>query len=247
MILRIFYPYSLQRGRLITLDEANSHHIFGVLRLNVGDPLQIFNGEGGAYSAILHSRQKKLAVLEIKEFLPIERESPLHIHLGQAISRGERMDFTVQKSVELGINRITPLFTQRCGVSFNASRAENRVQHWQKIAISASEQCGRCRVPLVDSPQSLESFLAEATGLKFICSVFETPPLLPSLDKPVANVTLLIGPEGGFSPQEIHQAQLAGFYPLSLGPRILRTETAAIVALTLLQSRCGDIRSENFA
>jgi 16S rRNA (uracil1498-N3)-methyltransferase len=239
---RIYYPHPLKTNVLITLDESASRHLLMVLRLQIGEPLQIFNGEGGAYSATLHAVQKKLAVVALESWLDIERESPVSIHLGQAISRGERMDFTVQKSVELGVTEITPLFTERCGVQLNAERADNRVQHWRNVAISASEQCGRCRVPPVNRPQSLSDFLNQPLELGFICSPIDSAGNLPEPPATVARITLLIGPEGGFSPQEMQQARQAGFHPLSLGPRILRTETAAIVAMSLLQSRWGDLR-----
>lgn len=239
---RIYYPHPLQSAVVITLNQAASHHLLTVLRLKIGESLHIFNGEGGAYSAVLTNCQKKLAVITVKEFVAAERESPLVIHLGQAISRGERMDYTVQKSVELGVNRITPLFTERAGVQLNAERAQNRVAHWQKIAINASEQCGRCRIAAIDNPQTLTEFFAQATGLRLICSLFAAPQILPPLAIPVTQITLLIGPEGGFAPHEIERAQQAGFYPLSLGPRILRTETAAAVSLTLLQNYWGDLQ-----
>lgn len=241
MTPRIYYPHPLTSSALITLDESASRHLLTVLRLKIGESLQIFNGAGAAYSAKLQACQKKLAVIAVGEFINGERESPLAIHLGQVISRGERMDFSVQKSVELGVHQITPLFSERCGVHLSAERAKNRVQHWQGIAISASEQSGRCRVSTVNQPQSLTHFLAQTSGHRFICSPFDSPQILPKLSGPITQITLLIGPEGGFSPQEILQAQQAGFYSLSLGPRILRTETAAVVAMTLLQSHWGDL------
>lgn len=245
-IPRIYYPHPLKTGLLATLDESSSRHLLTVLRLKIGAPLEIFNGQGGAYASVLHACQKKLAVIQTGEWLSTERESPLKIHLGQAISRGERMDYTVQKSVELGVHQITPLFTERCGVQLRVDRAENRVQHWQKIAISASEQCGRCQVPPIENPRSLTEFFAQTTGLRFICSPCDDLKIFPEYSKLISQITLLIGPEGGFSPPEIGQAQQAGFIPLSLGPRILRTETAAVVALTLLQNRWGDLRSSMF-
>lgn len=240
-IPRIYFPHPLVPTQLITLDEPSSRHLLTVLRLKIGESLQIFNGEGGMYSARLQDCQKKLAVVQIKEFIAADCESPLKIHLGQAISRGERMDYTVQKSVELGVHSITPLFTERCGVQLNAERADNRRQHWQKIAVSASEQCGRCQVPEIANPQSLTDFFNQTTGLRFICSLSDTPQILPPLSTTISELTLLIGAEGGFSPPELHQAQQAGFIFLSLGPRILRTETAAVVAITLLQNRWGDL------
>lgn len=243
MTPRIYYPHTLTTAAAITLDESASRHLLTVLRLKIGEPLQIFNGLGGAYSATLQATQKNRAIVAIKDFIEDERESPLKIHLGQVISRGERMDFTVQKSVELGVNQITPLFSERCGVQFKDGRAENRLQHWQKIAISASEQCGRCRVPEINYPQSLADFFAQTANApyRFICSLFDAPQILPKLATPVTEIALLIGPEGGFTSQEVHLAQQAGFCALSLGPRILRTETAAITAITLLQHLWGDL------
>jgi 16S rRNA (uracil1498-N3)-methyltransferase len=237
---RIYYPYPIKCHELVTLDEPASRHLLTVLRLRPGDDLQIFNGEGGAFLAKLHTIQKKLAVVAVGDWLDAECESPLFVHLGQGISRGERMDFTVQKSVELGVSQITPLFTQRCGVQLNAERAQNRVQHWRNIAISASEQCGRCQVPKINAPQSFAHFLASATGLKIICTPDQPSVKMQNLEK-VSQVCLLIGPEGGFSSEEVDQAIQSGFYAMSLGPRILRTETAAIVTLALLQSLWGDI------
>lgn len=227
---------------LVTLDEPTSRHLLKVLRLEIGAPLQLFNGHGGEYAANLASIKKNTAVIEVKEFSNIARESPLQIHLGQAISRGERMDYAIQKSVELGVSRITPLITERCGVHLNQERAKNRVQHWQKIAISACEQSGRCVIPPVENPHEYTNFLAANTGIGFICSPFSTEQVFPPIPANTKSITLIIGPEGGFTPTEVHQAQQAGFNPLVLGPRILRTETAPIVAITLLQSRWGDIK-----
>lgn len=239
-IPRIYFPHPLKSATRIILDDPSSRHLLTVLRLHIGEPLQIFNGEGGAYSATLQACEKKRAVIALGEFISIDTESPLAIHLGQAISRGERMDYTVQKSVELGVAEITPLFTERCGVQLNAERQENRVQHWQKIAISAAEQSGRCRVPIIHQPQSLTNFLAQTSGVGFICSPAESQ-TFPELPATLQALTLLIGPEGGFSPPEIRQAHQSGFHSLSLGPRILRTETAAVVALSLLQTHWGDL------
>lgn len=238
---RIYVSSPLRLGELITLNEAASHHLLTVLRKPIGADLQIFNGQGGFYKAYLHEIRKKCAVIFLKEWIDEERESPLQIHLGQGISRGERMDFAVQKSVELGVHAITPLITERCGVQLKAERSQNRVQHWQKIAISASEQCGRCRVPVISASQNFNEFLSHSADLKIICGFFETTPPIPNLIKAPCTINLLIGPEGGFSPVEMEQALQNDFIPFSLGPRILRTETAALIAITLLQARWGDL------
>lgn len=238
---RIYFPEELKTGLTVTLDSAASRHLLTVLRLKVGDSIEVFNGQGGSYSATLKNVIKKSAVIQIEQFSPIERESPVLIHLGQAISRGEKMDFTIQKSVELGVNQITPLISERCGVHLKGERIEHRVGHWQKIAISASEQSGRCRAPAVNYPQSFADFLMGATGLKLISSLSEQPIALSQLPEEASSVTLLIGPEGGFSTKEVDQAINSGFYPWSLGPRVLRTETAAMVAIALIQSKWGDL------
>ena len=241
MTSRIYYPHPLTLGDLITLDEPASRHLLIVLRLKTGETVQIFNGQGGAYLATIEDCKKKSALVRIKQFLAIDCESPLKIHLGQVISRGERMDFTVQKAVELGVHEITPLFSERCGVQLNSERAANRVEHWQKIAVSASEQCGRCYVPTVNLPQTLTHFLSHSSGNRFICSLAAGSNPLAELSRPVTELTLLVGPEGGFSSQEVQQAIQTGFQTLSLGPRVLRTETAALAAITVLQSYWGDL------
>ncbi len=240
-IPRVYFPFPLQSGNLISLDEATSRHLLTVLRLRTGESLQIFNGEGGYYSAKLDSLQKKQALVLVEDFHASQRESPIEIHLGQAISRGERMDLVMQKSVELGVAKITPLMTERCGAPMKGERSDNRIQRWQKIVISAVEQCGRCQVPPVYPAETLTQFLAKAEGLKLICSFTASQIELAKTTLSDGKVTLLIGPEGGFSPSEIQQAQQAGFHPLSLGPRILRTETAAIVALSVIQHHLGDL------
>lgn len=203
--------------------------------------MQIFNGQGGAYLATLEDCKKKSAQVSINQFLAIDCESRLKIHLGQVISRGERMDFTVQKAVELGVHEITPLFSERCGVQLNAERASSRAQHWQNIAVSASEQCGRCRVPTVNPPQPLAHFLNHAEGNRLICSPSAGTNAIAELPQTITELTLLVGPEGGFSAVEVQQATLSGFHILALGPRVLRTETAALTAIAILQFHAGDL------
>lgn len=238
-IPRIFHPISLNPTASVTLDEAASRHLLTVLRLRIGEPLAVFNGQGGEYRAVLRAVQKKLAVIEVGERQARDCESPLRIHLGQGISRGERMDYAVQKSVELGVHAITPLTTARCGIQRDAKRAGKRSSHWQKVAISASEQSGRCYVPPVFEPQPLAMFLSQASGLRLICVPGQKSHLE---EKPKEGcVTVVIGPEGGFTEEEIAQAETMGFQRFSLGPRILRTETAPVAAIACLQSLWGDI------
>ncbi len=164
----------------------------------------------------------------------------MHIHLGQAISRGERMDYTLQKSVELGVQIITPLFTERCGVDLQGERLEKRMQHWQQVIISACEQSGRCYIPELKAPCSLEKWLMELkVDLAWIMDPRASTPL-SAIQKSVGRVALLCGPEGGLSELELDQAKQHGLLGLLMGPRILRTETAALTALSLLQAQWGD-------
>ncbi|TVP93679.1 MAG: 16S rRNA (uracil(1498)-N(3))-methyltransferase, partial [Pseudomonadaceae bacterium] len=166
-------------------------------------------------------------------------ESPLQVHLGQAMSRGERMDWAIQKAVELGVNAITPLFTERCEVKLQGERADKRQAHWQQVAISACEQCGRSQVPVVHPPQALADWLAQLDCELKLVLHHRTEQPLASLQKP-ASLGLLIGPEGGLSSEEIQRTEASGFQAVRLGPRVLRTETAPIVALSLAQQLWGD-------
>jgi len=232
--------------RLKLSDDAFGH-IVRVLRLTEGDKIILFNGyENVQYTAQLVEVKKKQASVEIISQENIKNESPLNIHLGQGISRGERMDFTLQKSVELGVNKITPLFTERCGVKLSVERLAKKREQWQKIVISACEQSGRCIVPEVADPILLQDWLTqESSALKLNLHPkakhsIMTLPINSSAN--VQRVRLLIGPEGGLTDEEINQANHADFKDILLGPRILRTETAALTAITALQCRLGDLK-----
>lgn len=238
-IPRIFVAAKLASKQEIILDTNVSNHLLQVLRLKVNDSLKIFNDSGGEFSAIITTINKHHTTVLIKEFVQCNRESPLKIHLGQGISRGEKMDFTVQKAVELGVNTITPLFTEYCNVKLKNERLENRLRHWQKIAISAAEQSERCYVPKVLPVQTLESWFATTTGLCLILDPRATKKLSDIKEYP-SSVTLLVGPEGGLSDKEIILAKQNNFLPVRLGPRILRTETAALAAISVLQTKWGD-------
>src|SRR3990167_6449827 len=242
-ILRIYCPnHTLQPG-MMTLDTKASHHVLHVLRLRPSQPLILFNGRGGEYLAKLAKIEQKSAIIEVKSYQDPARESCLDITLGQAISRGDRMDYTIQKAVELGVKHIVPLFSERCTVKLPNDRLQKKQHHWQNVIISACEQSGRCFIPKLSAPQPLHEWLKHPfPGRKWVCDPDATASLKaqPSPDT-TQPMTLLIGPEGGLTPAEIDLAHQVGFLSLSLGPRILRTETAAIVAITLLQSRWGDI------
>lgn len=240
--IRIYHEGELRTGLTVMLHANPSHHLLQVLRKKVGEQFWLFNGTEGEFHATLVSANKKTACVEVGEFVSRQTESPLHIHLGQGISRGERMDYAIQKSVELGVTEITPIFTEFCQVQLSDNRVEKRVAHWQMIAISAAEQSGRCAVPVVHAPVSFESWVSQQRACKIICC--------PKTDKnifvpsaAIQKLSLTIGAEGGFSEKELARAFDQGFQSLSLGPRILRTETATVVAMALLQR---DLFFKNF-
>ena len=208
--------------------------------------ITLFNGQSEQdeyceYQAELVNIGKKQAEARITGRQVRNNESPLNIHLGQGISRGERMDFTLQKSVELGVNTITPLFTERCGVKLSSERLAKKRDQWQKIVISACEQSGRCAVPEVTDPVSLDDWLAQETSALKLNLHPRAEHSIMTLPEENQRVRLLIGPEGGLSDEEITRANDSGFIDILLGPRVLRTETAALTAISALQCRFGDL------
>lgn len=238
---RIYEPQPLSAGAVLTLGEDGANHVGRVLRMQTGQELMLFNGQGGQYPATILEVGKKQVQVQLAELDPSEVESPLHIHLGQVISRGDKMEFTIQKSVELGVTCITPLFSERCGVKLQGERLDKKVEQWQKIAISACEQCGRNRIPEIRPVMTLAQWLAEPT-IELKLNLHPRAPFsLTTLPQPDAGIRLLIGPEGGLSSEEIQLAAEQGFVDMLLGPRVLRTETAAMTAITALQCRFGDL------
>ncbi len=239
---RIFQQSQFSLNETVTLSDDAFGHVVRVLRLKKGDTITLFNGdEAFQYTAILCNVSKKSADVKISSQEENNSESPLNIHLGQGISRGDRMDFTLQKSVELGVNTITPLFTERCGVKLNAERLEKKRLQWQKIVISACEQSGRASVPVVAEPMLLADWLKQETSALKINLHPKAQHSIMSLPMENTRVRLLIGPEGGLSDEEITQANDNDFHDVLLGPRVLRTETAALTAITALQCRFGDL------
>lgn len=243
---RIYQDSEFILNETLRLSDDAFGHIVRVLRLVDGDMLALFNGdEAYQYIARLVDVKKKHASVEIISQEAVSNESPLNIHLGQGISRGDRMDFTLQKSVELGVNKITPLFTQRCSVKLSAERLAKKREQWQKIVIGACEQSGRCIVPEVTEPMFLQDWLKQKTcALKLNLHPKAKHSIMTLPMEKAANeqrVRLLIGPEGGLSDEEIDQANQSGFQDILLGPRVLRTETAALTAITALQCRFGDL------
>ena len=240
---RIYLPSPLTPGTEVALDARAAGHAVRVLRLRVGDALALFNGDGNDYAAELIEIRKEHAVCRILSARERPTESPLHIELAQGISRGERMDYTLQKAVELGVQRIVPLATERSQVKLSGEREEKRLQHWQGIILHACEQSGRSRIPELLPVQRLDQWLA--TRAKTGQALFLDPEgdaSVSGLKPPIDAFSLLVGPEGGLSPAERELAAHAGFLRLRLGPRILRTETAAITALAALQGIWGDLR-----
>jgi len=239
---RLFVNDPLVSATELQLGRDQAHYLGRVLRLRNGDRLTVFNGDNGEFDAHVTSIAKNSATIVVDAALETATESALKIHLVQGVSRGERMDFVVQKATELGVKRITPVFTEYGVVKLNDARAAKRNDHWQSVAIGACEQSGGIRPPLIDAPVDLNAWFGAGTkeaDLDLILKPGAATPL-SSIAAPVTKVCLLIGPEGGFSDTEYEDAEIAGFAAVSLGPRVLRTETAALTAIAVVQSLWGD-------
>jgi 16S rRNA (uracil1498-N3)-methyltransferase len=241
-LTRVFIDAPLEPGSRVTLEGNAASHVTRVLRLRVGDALTLFNGRGGEYAASIDKSHGGEVIVAIGEHSPVERESPFSLTLAQGVSRGERMDLVVQKATELGVARLLPVLTERSVVRLDAQQADRRSNHWRAIAIAACEQCGRNHLPEVALPAPLREVLRQPAGDRARLLLSPDAGLrIEDVARPVTGVTVLIGPEGGLSDQEQTDARAAGFTAVHLGPRILRTETAAIAALTLLQREFGDL------
>jgi len=238
--VRIYHPAPLLTGNTLFLDEDAANHVGRVLRMQSGQPLQLFNGDGNNYAATITDVGKKQVQVSISAVTENPVESSLRIHLGQGISRGDRMDFAIQKAVELGVTEITPLFTERCGVKLDGERLAKRNEQWQKIAISACEQSGRSVVPTVHPAKTLAEWLAQPTKELALTLDPRASATIKTL-APASAIRLVIGPEGGFTDHEVAITASAGFNGIQLGPRILRTETAALTAISALQLQFGDL------
>ena len=246
---RFFSPQPLSVGARVDLSESAARHAVRVLRLRENDGLTLFDGTGGEVSARIVHIARDAVVAEAMQRIDLECESPIDITLVQALQSGEKMDLTVQKAVELGVKRIVPVTSQRSVVRLEGERAQRRVAHWQAVAVSACEQCGRNRVPEVCDLVGLRQWLARPAPDGEIVRVLLDPRsnnTLGSLSRPRAGerVELLIGAEGGLSPEEIELALQAGFNGVRLGPRVLRTETAGLAALAVIQCLWGDFRGD---
>jgi 16S rRNA (uracil1498-N3)-methyltransferase len=241
-LTRVFIDGDLALGQRLTVEGSAGNHIVRVLRSRVGDELTLFNGRGGEYGASIDEIRRDTVQVNVREHRDQERESAFELTLAQGISRGERMDWVVQKATELGVTRIVPLFTERSVVHLDEKQAAKKVQHWRGIAVSACEQCGRNVVPEITSPIALYELLEKPVGKGI--SLLLSPNGEQRVDDLAGSppgATVLIGPEGGLARVEQDAALRSGFQAVRMGPRVLRTETAAVCALTLLQQKFGDL------
>ncbi|WP_298773215.1 16S rRNA (uracil(1498)-N(3))-methyltransferase [uncultured Shewanella sp.] len=238
---RIYHSASLTIAQECQLDEEAAVHVGRVLRMTEGEQVRLFNGDGNDYLAHIQAASKKNVTVIITSSTLNQAESPLNLHLGQVISRGDRMDFTLQKSVELGVNTITPLFSERCGVKLSGERLDKKIQQWQKIVISACEQSGRSHVPIVRPAMALQDWCGEQSDAIKLNLHPRASHGINTLELPTKRIRLLIGPEGGLSNSEINMTAEHQFTDILLGPRVLRTETAALCAISALQLKFGDL------
>ena len=240
-IPRIFTDSPLAVGSQCQLDDNAANHVGRVLRMQAGQALLLFNGDGHDYHATITEAGKKHVLVAVTEAAGNETESPLRVVLAQTLSKGDRMDYAVQKAVEMGVSEIVPLTTERCDVKLKGDREDKRLRHWQQVAISAAEQCGRARIPEIQPVMTVQQWLehARACDLRLVLH-HRTERSLNTLEKP-SSIALMIGPEGGLTAEEIALAEDNGFLPVALGPRVLRTETAPVAAIALCQWLWGDI------
>ncbi|MBV8658643.1 MAG: 16S rRNA (uracil(1498)-N(3))-methyltransferase [Burkholderiales bacterium] len=237
---RLYLPFPLAAGQRFDLPESAARHV-QVLRLQPGDTVRLFNGDGSEYEAVVTAMGKRNVEVEIASFEALDVESPLALTLVQALSAAERMDYTIQKATELGVQCVQIVQSAYCAYKLAADRVEKRMAHWQGVAIAAAEQCGRTRIPTILAPVRFDSWLAAMppAELRLLLSPVGAV-RLDQLPAKVGSAQVLIGPEGGFSDDEEAAAIAAGFTPLILGPRLFRTETVAPVISALLQARYGD-------
>jgi 16S rRNA (uracil1498-N3)-methyltransferase len=238
---RILVDLPLEKTERIILPARPSRHLVQVLRLRAGDPLILFNGDGRDFPGRLVIPTKDAGVVELDEPTEEEPTPKLQIHLGIGVSKGERMDWVIQKAVELGVTRITPLFTKRTVSRLAGERLQRRRQHWRGILEAACEQCGRRRVPELGESRSLAQWIAQRHPFPLLLD-HRGDVVLAELPAPEGAMTLLVGPEGGLDPEERASLMRAGFTAVRLGPRILRTETAPLAAIAAIQTLWGDFR-----
>ena len=262
-LTRVYVEAALTAGSMVELPPDTASHLAKVLRARSGDEVILFNGDGQEFNGAIETVRGSRVSASVGDSRPVDRESPLTITLVQCVPRGDRMDFIVQKATELGVGRIVPVLSQRSVVRLDRAQAESKALHWRAVAVSACEQCGRNRLPVVEAAQPLLNYLGEparSVGLRVLFEPASAPGLHStplahaephahaatresgrSADVNIAAAEIAIGPEGGFAADELEAFRVAGFSQVGLGPRILRTETAAIAALVWLQTRFGDM------
>lgn len=241
-INRFFTQQGLEPESELALETSISRHLGRVLRARAGDTVTLFNGDGHNYTASVISISKDVVTVHIQQREPCHTESPVAVTLGLALSKGDRFDWAIQKATELGVSAIAPLFTERVDFPIPEDRLSRRMAHWQQIVISACEQSGRARVPTVFAPQALASWCKKiGADEKYVLDL--APDNQNPSAAPPSSIALLVGPEGGLTSGEIGVAMQLGFRRLQLGPRVLRTETAPVVALSVLGARWGDLGS----
>ncbi len=236
---RIFTDQALQPGQVVTLADEAAHYLSRVLRVGIGQAIVVFNGDGSDYAAEVNQMGRASISLQLGGRQPAAAESPLRITLVQAVSRGERMDLSLQKATELGVSALQPVFTARTEVRLAADKMEKRMQHWRKVIISACEQSGRARVPALQAPVDILQWVQQASQAQRIMLTPGAAPL--ACPSPGLDVELLVGPEGGLDERELEFMDRQGILAASLGPRILRTETAGPAAIAILQALAGDM------
>ena len=248
-LTRVHVDAGLLPGSVVELPRETASHVARVLRARAGEPLILFNGDGREFDGVIEAVRGSRVSAAVGDGRWVDRESPLAVTLVQCVPRGDRMDFIVQKATELGVARIVPVLSQRSVVRLDPAQAQAKALHWRAVAVSACEQCGRNRLPAIDVALPLLNHLGEAAPNEGPRLVFEPdaaprPRAAPDAAGETAacpGAQIAIGPEGGFSPDELEAFRLAGYSRVALGPRILRTETAAIAALVWLQARFGDM------
>lgn len=239
MAPRFYIDAPLRAGSVCTLSEDAAHHAIHVLRLRAGEEITVFNGRGGEFAARIVSIQRLKIAVDLLHHREIERESPLRVTLVQGVSAGDKMDSTLRKAVELGVAEVQPVLAARSVARPKGARAEGRRAHWQKVVIAACEQCGRNRIPEVHALIALSNYRPSGTAMRILLSPLAQQPL-SELSLQGSDFVVAAGPEAGFTSEEEAALVSSGFVPALLGPRVLRTETAAVAALAALSALRGD-------
>jgi 16S rRNA (uracil1498-N3)-methyltransferase len=237
--IRLFTPQQLPDNQPIALDPQAAHHLASVLRARVGDRVTLFNGDGWDVDGEVTAIERRAVTVLLGKRSPVDQRSPVASHIGLCLSKGERFDWAIQKATELGVHRITPLFSERTEVRLKGDRLSKKTTHWQGIVRSACEQCQRGHIPEVTAPMDLEAWVGSVDADLKLVLHHHQPAGLP--EQPPTSVALLIGPEGGLTDAEVAAAEEQGFSRWCIGPRVLRTETAPLVALTAIGARWGDL------